>query len=143
VNTAIFSPSGTSAGIGLAVPVDTVNRVVPQLIASGHYAPPSLGLRTDARIDALARRRGIEGVVVLGVEPDSPAAKAGVTPAEIAGDGTVRPRDLILALDGHQVGSTQELVAVLDEHEAGDEVSVTVADGGRQRDLTMTLAAGS
>ena len=139
VNTAIFSPSGASAGIGFAVPVDIVNRVVPQLIARGRYAPPSLGVRTDPRIDAMAQRRGIDGVVVIGVAPDSPAAEAGIVPAEVRRDGTVRPRDVIVALDGRQVGSGQDLAAALDTHDAGDEVTVTVERDGRRREVSATL----
>ncbi len=119
VNTAIFSPSGASAGIGFAVPVDAVNRVVPQLIARGNYTPPSLGVRTDSRVDAMAQRRGIEGVVILDVTPGSPADRAGLRPAEIGRDGTIRPHDLILAVDGRRVASTEELLAALETHKFG------------------------
>ena len=70
VNTAIFSPSGGSAGIGFAVPVDTVNRVVPQLIARGRYAPPRLGIRFDPQVDAALARNGTPGVLVLAIDPE-------------------------------------------------------------------------
>ena len=139
VNTAIFSPSGASAGIGFAVPVDTVNRVVPQLIAEGRYQPPTLGVRTDPRVDAMAQRRGIEGVVVLGVVPGSAAAEAGIEAAEVLADGTVRPRDVIVALDGRPVESTQELLAALDEYTAGHEITITLSRGRRRREVTATL----
>ena len=91
VNTAIFSPSGSSAGIGFAVPVDTVARVVPQLIRTGRYAPPQIGIEVDERVNALARRQGIEGVLVLGVSPGSPAAEAGLRPARLSSDGSHAP----------------------------------------------------
>ncbi len=139
VNTAIFSPSGASAGIGFSVPVDTVNRVVPQLIARGRYAPPSLGVRSDPRINSMARRQGFEGVVVLGVAPGSAAAAAGLEPAELLGDGNIRVRDAIVALDGKAISSTQDLVAALDGHEPGDEVQVIVARDGRRREVMATL----
>ena len=139
VNTAIFSPSGASAGIGFAVPVDTVNRVVPQLIARGRYAPPTLGVQSDPRVDAMARRQGFEGVVILGVTPGSAAAEAGLEAAELRGDGTIRVRDAIVSLDGRVIASTQDLVAALDAHEAGDEVQLIVLRDGRRREVTATL----
>lgn len=87
VNTAIFSPSGGSAGIGFAVPVDTVNRVVPQLIARGNYTPPRLGILFDPRVDSMLAQSGASGVLVLGVDPKSPAAHAGLIPARITDCG--------------------------------------------------------
>jgi S1-C subfamily serine protease len=79
VNTAIFSPSGASAGVGFAVPVDTVNRVVPQLIARGKYSRPALGIEVDEDVNrVLTDRLGQEGVAVLRVRPGSVAAAAGL-----------------------------------------------------------------
>ncbi len=81
MNTAIYSPSGASAGVGFAVPVDTVNRVVPQLISTGHYAPPSLGVETDDILSrVIARRLGVVGVAVVGVPAGSAGARAGLRP---------------------------------------------------------------
>ncbi|MBM9596466.1 S1C family serine protease [Roseitranquillus sediminis] len=142
VNTAIFSPSGTNAGIGFAVPVDTVNRVVPQLIASGRYAPPTLGVRTDPRVDALAARSNIEGVVVLGVERGSAADRAGIVPAEISRDGQIVPRDVIRSVGNIEVASTQDLVAALDGFEVGEEVTLRLWRGGDEREVEVTLDAG-
>ena len=66
MNTAIFSPSGASAGIGFAVPVDTINRVAPELIAKGRYAPPSLGIEVDDVLSrAVARQFGVGGAAVF------------------------------------------------------------------------------
>ena len=98
MNTAIYSPSGSSAGIGFAVPVDTVNRVVPQLIRTGVYRPPLLGVVHDERINALAREQGIEGVLVLDVEPGSPAAAAGLRPAMQDRQGMIVPGDLVVGV---------------------------------------------
>jgi S1-C subfamily serine protease len=79
VNTAIFSPSGASAGVGFAVPVDTVNRVIWQLISSGRYAPPSLGIEVHEAFNrALMRELGLKGVAVLRVSPGSAAEQAGL-----------------------------------------------------------------
>ena len=70
VNTAIYSPSGTSAGVGFAIPVDTVNRVVPQIIAQGRYAPPQLGIRVNSELSAaVTSRLGIKGVLILEIAP--------------------------------------------------------------------------
>ena len=77
----IYSPSGANAGIGFAVPVDTVNRVVPQLIRSGTYRPPFLGIQHSDRINPIAAMQVVEGVLVLDVVPGSPAAAAGLRPA--------------------------------------------------------------
>ena len=141
VNTAIFSPSGSSAGIGFAVPVDTVARVVPQLIAHGRYRPPVLGVRFDPRIDALARRNGIEGVVVLGVTPGSPAAAAGLRPATRGTGGTLVPGDVIRGLDDRRIETGADLQAALDSRAPGDRVRLTLRRDGREIGVTLTLAA--
>lgn len=141
VNTAIFSPSGSSAGIGFAVPVDTVARVVPQLIATGGYRPPVLGIRHDPRVDALARRNGIKGVLVLGVTPGSPAEAAGLRPATRGAGGTIRPGDVIRGLGGRQIVDSDDLTAALDRHGPGETVALTILRDGREVTLNVTLAA--
>ncbi|MEM9524595.1 MAG: trypsin-like peptidase domain-containing protein [Pseudomonadota bacterium] len=141
VNTAIFSPSGTSAGIGFAVPVDMVKRVVPQLIANGVYRPPVLGVRFDPRIDALARRNGIEGVVILAVDPAGPADAAGLRPAERGRSGDLVPGDVIQGLAGRRVSNGTDLQAALDDFEPGAEVSLDVWRNGDLREVQITLAA--
>ncbi len=76
VNTAILSPSGTNAGIGFAIPIDTVNRVVPQIIARGYVPTPGIGI-VAASEDA-ATRAGVEGVVIARTVPGSAAERAGL-----------------------------------------------------------------
>nr|WP_271982079.1 trypsin-like peptidase domain-containing protein [Granulosicoccus sp.] len=141
VNTAIFSPSGASSGIGFAVPVDLVKRVVPQLIASGVYRPPVLGVRFDPRIDALARQNGISGVIVLSIEPDGPADRAGLRPAERGRNGSVVPGDVIQKVGGRNVESGADLSATLDDYEGGDEVTLTLWRDGVLRNVTVILEA--
>src|SRR3712207_2154909 len=115
VNTAIFSPSGASAGIGFAVPVDVVNRVVPRLIADGRYVRPGLGIRTEAQLnDALSARLGVRGVFVLDVAPGSAAAGAGIRPARLTPDGAFVPGDIITAVAGEPVVRVPELLAALE-----------------------------
>jgi S1-C subfamily serine protease len=138
VNTAIFSPSGASAGIGFAVPVDTVARVVPQLISRGRYAPPALGISADPRADALLDE---PGVMVLGLIPGGPAERAGLEPARIDDRG-ILPRDVIEAIDGTRLNSMGDLLAELDQKRVGETVTLTVRRGDRRREVSATLAAG-
>ncbi len=141
VNTAIYSPSGASAGIGFAVPVGVVNRVVPQLISQGAYTPPRLGVRLDARVDELARRQGIEGAVVLGVEPGSPAEAAGIRAAAMAG-GQLRLGDVIVGVEGERVEASGDLLAALERRRPGETVTLAIRRGGEALTLEATLEAG-
>ena len=144
INTAIFSPSGAYAGVGFAVPVDTVNRVVPQLIAKGKYTRPVLGISTDEQLNQLiAKQLGVKGVAVLKVEPGSPAEAAGLRPARPGADGSIAPGDIIVAVDGQPVDSVARLLNRLDEHKVGDTIKLTVQREGRSTELTATLKAGS
>ena len=143
VNTAIYSPSGASAGIGFAVPVDAVNRVVPQLIARGRYTPPSLGITTDRRVDAIAQRQGIDGVLVLGIQPNSAAERAGLRPARITPDGRLIPGDAIVGLDAVAIDDVDDLLAALDGQRAGDTVRLVILRGGDRLPVDVTLDPGS
>jgi S1-C subfamily serine protease len=143
VNTAIFSPSGASAGIGFAVPVDVVNRVVPRLIADGGYVRPDLGIRTDAQLnEALSARLGVQGVFVLDVVPGSTAAIAGLRPAQLTADGGFIPGDIIIAVAGRPVSRVPELLAALDQYDPGATVGLTILRSGRSITLDIPLQAG-
>ncbi|WP_315804905.1 S1C family serine protease [Bradyrhizobium sp. SZCCHNS3002] len=140
VNTAIYSPSGASAGIGFAVPVDRVNRVVPRLIASGRYVTPSLGIRTDPKAnEALSARLGLSGVFVLDVEQDSAAEKAGLIPARLTRDGGFALGDVVLAIDGQAVGSPEDMTRALENKAPGDRVVLRVLRGGKTVEVRVTL----
>ncbi len=76
VNTAIFSPSGTSAGIGFAIPIDAVNRVVPEIIRRGYVPTPGIGI--VAASEAAATRAGVDGVAIVRTVPGSSAERAGL-----------------------------------------------------------------
>jgi S1-C subfamily serine protease len=144
INTAIFSPSGAYAGVGFAVPVDTVNRVVPQLIAKGKYTRPVLGISTDEQLNQLiAKQLGVKGVAVLKVEPGSPAEAAGLRPARAGPDGRIAPGDIITAVDGKPVDSVARLVNRLDEHKVGDTIKLTVQRDGKEAEITATLKEGA
>ncbi|BCD60122.1 MULTISPECIES: S1C family serine protease [unclassified Nitratiruptor] len=130
VNTAIYSPSGASAGIGFAIPINTVNRVVSSLIAYGRYLPPRLGVESDDRINRVLQKRfGIEGVAVLKVDPQSPAAVAGLKPTILYPDGRIVFGDIIVAVNGKKVHSFQELQDMLEQFNHGDEITLTVLRG--------------
>ncbi len=131
VNTAIYSPSGASAGIGFAIPADTVARVVPQIIAKGTYAPPKLGIVSDERIAALASQQlKVKGLAVLGVDKDSGAEAAGLEAAEKTRRGWV-PHDLLQAIDEREITDTDSLLRALDAHQAGDKVKLKIWRAGK------------
>jgi S1-C subfamily serine protease len=137
VNTAIVSPSGSYAGVGFAIPVDTVNWVVPQLIAFGRVERPTLGI--DLAMDHLARRAGIQGAVVVGVDRGSGADLAGIRPAYRDRRGRVVVGDVIVAIDGELIRSGGELGLALEGFEEGDVVTVTLEREGRQVDVEVRL----
>jgi S1-C subfamily serine protease len=140
VNTAIFSPSGASAGIGFAVPVDTVQRVVPQIIQTGEYTPPQLGIRASEELNIAARRRlGIRGVVVSEVDPGTGAARAGLRGTSWDANGRLILGDVIQAVEGDGVSNLGELSTVLDRYDADDEVMVTILRDGQTREVTIRL----
>ncbi len=143
INTAIYSPSGASAGIGFAVPVDTVNRVVPQLIKDGKYIRPTLGIEADEGLNQrLAQLRGVEGVVILRVVPGSAAAAAGLKAATASGDNGIVPGDTIVAVNAKPVDSVARLLARLDDFQVGDVVQISVLRDGKKIDLAVTLQPG-
>jgi S1-C subfamily serine protease len=142
INTAIYSPSGAYAGIGFAVPVDAVNRVVPQLIAEGRYLRPSIGIGVDEDINRLVTERlGIDGVLVLRVTPGSAAEAAGLRPTQVDSRGDIIPGDVILAIGGEAVDSVGSLLAVLDQRQVGERVTLRIWRDGRELDVPVVLQA--
>jgi len=142
INTAIYSPSGTYAGIGFAVPVDTVNRVVPQLIARGKYIRPALGISVDADINRLlTEKMSISGVLVLKVEPGSSAEAAGLRSTRVDSRGEIIAGDVILAVDGKRLESVSDLLSTLDDYKVGDQVRLRIWREGRELQLPVTLQA--
>lgn len=139
VNTAIYSPSGASAGVGFAVPVDTVNRVVPEIIATGHYSPPSLGIEVDDALSrAVERQLGVAGVAVLRTGSGNQPLRG----ARLGPRNTVVPGDVILSVEGKEVRNAAELAATLDDYKVGQQVKLQVWREGRRIDLAATLQQG-
>ena len=142
INTAIFSPSGAFAGIGFAVPVDTVNRVVPELIAGGKYVRPALGIEVDEDLNRqVTQKLDVEGVLVLRVMPGSAAEAAGMQGARIDAEG-ITPGDIIVSVDDKPVDSVAKLLSRLDDFRVGDAVRVTVLRDAGKTNLSVKLQAG-
>lgn len=137
VNAAIASPSGGSAGIGFAVPVDTVNLVVPQLIRYGRMVRPQLGVVLAD--DSITRRLGVEGALVLRVEPGSGAASAGLRGTRRTEDGDLLLGDVIQSFGGRAVTSGSDLLTSLEERKAGETVSIRYLRDGRTGESRVTL----
>ena len=139
INTAIVSPSGAYAGLGFAVPVDVVNRIVPQIISGQKIKKPGLGVRFVE--DYWVRRFELEGVLFSQVVKGSSAEKAGLQPTVVNARGRVQIGDLIVAIDGKPVRNTNDLYRILDNHEVGDTVKVTIQRDNRKGDVEIALQA--
>jgi S1-C subfamily serine protease len=139
VNTAIYSPSGGSAGIGFAIPADSVNRIVPELIRYGKIIRPGLGIQIAE--EQIAERLGVPGVLVVDVVAGSAAAKAGIRPTRREASGSVRLGDVITAVDGRKTESPNELFLALEKYRVGDAVNVTLLRDGKTVQTKITLEA--
>jgi S1-C subfamily serine protease len=137
VNTSILSPSGQSAGIGFAVPVSTVERVVPQLIEKGRVTRAGLGVRVLQ--DSVTRGWRVEGVVVAEVFAGSAAETAGLQSIDVDPRGNVRSFDLIVGIDDLKVGSYEDLYAALDPHQPGERVKVKFVRDGKLEEREIEL----
>jgi len=139
VNTAIYSPSGANAGIGFAVPVDTVRWIVPQLIEHGKVIRPVLGVQLIA--DAVARRLNVPGVIVGAVLPGGPADRAGLRGTERDRSGRLRLGDVLVTIDKQKITDTDSLLTSLEEHRPGDRVNVGFIRDRTRRAVEVRLAS--
>ncbi len=140
INTAIYSPSGAYAGIGFAVPIDTVNRIVPQLIAHGRYQRPRLGITIDDRISQqITEKTGLKGVVIIGVERGSQAEAAGLRGARIIDGADLLVGDIILNLGGQRIEDRESLLDALEKHSIGDRVVLRYLRGREEREVQVLL----
>lgn len=137
VNTAIYSPSGASAGIGFAIPVNTVREVVPQLISYGRMLRPIMGLELAS--DRWIRRYRIEGLPVVRVFQGLPAEQAGIRGAYRNARGEILLGDIIVAVNGKPMRSNDDYLSLLETRKPGDVVTVTLRNGDRQREVSVTL----
>ena len=141
INSQILSPSGTSSGIGFAVPSNIARRAVPQLIGSGYVKRPRLGITTRS-VRGLAGQANVptSGVLIMSVEPGSGAAQAGLRATEQTEDG-VRLGDVIVRIDNDPINGTDDLTRVLDRHQVGDTVQMEVVRNGRRMNVPLRLGA--
>jgi S1-C subfamily serine protease len=139
INTAIYSPSGANAGIGFAVPVDTVKRLVPQLIERGR--PLQIGIGIVPLSDRWMERFGLDGVAIRSVSPGTPAARAGLQGLHVSADGRVGITDRITAVDGRPVHSVDDLLHSFEGKAPGDSVTLNVVRDDRSREVKVELVA--
>lgn len=141
INSQILSPSGVSAGVGFAVPVNVAKRVIPQLLSSGEVRRPKLGIGTR-NIGQLRNADELpvsEGVIVLQVMPGSAAANAGLRGITVTEDGDWELGDIIVGMDNEKIANTDDLYRLLDKHQIGESVQLQVVRNGRRMSLPVRL----
>ncbi len=134
VNTAIFSPSGANAGIGFAIPVDVVNRVVPELIRDGRVPTPGIGIL--AADETLATQLGVTGVIVADVMPGSPADQAGLRGLD---PGARMIGDIIVGVGDRPVRKLSDLTDLLEQAGVGKTVALNVLRDNRTRTIDVAI----
>jgi len=134
VTTAILSPSGSNAGIGLAIPVDIVNRVVPDLIRNGRVPTPGIGIVSASEADAA--RLGTEGVIVVRTAPGSPAERAGIRGVDFASG---KLGDIITEADGKQVRRLSDLTDQFERIGVGKTIGLTLKRASQTRDVNVDI----
>lgn len=137
MNTMIVSPSRTSSGIGFAIPVDTIKKIVPQIIQYGRVIRPGLGLTLLS--DRYGQRLGIQGVVIYEVPVDSEAYQKGLRGLTRSRMGRLVIQDIIKEIDGKKIRSYDDLYNLLDDYKIGDRVTLTVERDGKTRKVELTL----
>jgi 2-alkenal reductase len=134
VNTAIYSPSGSNAGIGFAIPVDIVNRVVPELIRNGRVPTPGIGF--VAADESVATRLGVQGVIVVRTVPGSPAERAGLRGVN---EGARNLGDVIVGVNGKPVRRLADLTDELELVGVGKSVDIALNRGGTKDSVTVNV----
>jgi len=136
VNTAIYSPSGAYAGIGFAVEVDVVNRTIPRLIRDGRIVRPGIGAKLAD--DRVTQQLGIDGILIVDMERDSPAAKAGLRPTTQY-RGEIILGDVITAVSGVKVSSYEDFRTEIEKYDIGTQIALTIVRDGSLKDVTLRL----
>jgi 2-alkenal reductase len=134
VNTAIISPSGSNAGVGFAIPMDVVNRVVPLLIRDRRVPAPGIGIVADSEQNAT--RFGVEGIPILRTIPNTPAARAGLRGVDTR---TGAPGDVIISVNGKSVQRLSDLTNELDEIGVGHDVNLGIMRNQRREAVSVTV----
>ena len=146
INTMIASNGGQSSGIGFAIPINTAKAVLADLIRYGRVKRPSLGIVSYAIGPDLASQMGLaadSGVLIQRVVPGGAAERAGLRggseQAYVGNQPILLGGDLIVAIDGHEITDPEDISAIMDKHQAGDTVSVTIVRGKKQMTLKLIL----
>ena len=139
INTAIYSPSGVYAGIGFALPVDTVNRIVPKIIKDGHYQRPKLGITINENLNKkIGKELGIFGVAVIEVQPNSAAEKSGLKGVSVENNIIVYG-DIIVGIDQHKIESNKMLLSTLEKYNIDDTVKVKFFRKNQAKEVSLIL----
>jgi S1-C subfamily serine protease len=141
INSQILSPSGASAGVGFAIPINIAKRIVPQLIENGVVRRPRLGVVTRAVKDLKDQVRlpVTDGLIILQVAPGSAASAAGIRGLVQTDDGDVELGDIITSVDGQAVNTQDDLYRALDKRQIGDTIQVEVFRNNRRVTLPVRL----
>ena len=139
INTAIRSPSGGSAGVGFAVPVNTIKRAIPDLIAFGRIRRPTLGVRLAPH--HIAARLRLDGVLIWTVARGGPADKAGLKSTGYDRRGRLKLGDVIVAADDIIIRTEDDLLATLEKYRPGDVLTLRVINGARSRRVSVKLSS--
>ncbi len=137
INTAIYSPSGAYAGIGFAVPVDTVSRLVPEILQYGKVTKPGLGVQVASA--NIAARLDIDGALVLGIVPGGPAAKIGLRPTTRDAGGRLVLGDIIVRIGTHRLKTSDDLFKAMDSFKVGDKVEIEFLRDGKVQTVETVL----
>ncbi len=139
VNAAIYSPNGASIGIGFAIPVNAVKKIVPELIEYGHLVRPVMGI--ELAPVSWARNNNLPGIPILRVFRDGPANKAGLEGIATNRWGATTLGDVITAVDGVRIDNLDDLLSVLEAHKPGDKVTVSFIRNNKPQKTSVTLIA--
>jgi len=144
INTAIQSMTGEFSGIGFAIPSNTLQKIVPELIKNGKYSHPWLGISGGGITPDIAKGLGVQknykGIFVSKVIKGSPAEKSGILEATFNANGEVKSGDIIISVDGKSVRGMDELILYVSENKkVGDSLQITINRGGKVIDVTVVL----
>jgi len=141
INSQILSPTGTSSGLGFAIPVNIAKRIVPQLVQHGGVRRPRLGI-TSRDVESIKNQVELpvsDGVLIWNVLQGGAAASAGLRGLTQTEEGNIELGDIIVGIDGEKIGSTDDLSRILDKHQVGDTISVEVMRNGRRAKVPVRL----
>src|SRR5689334_7982679 len=141
INSQILSPSGASAGVGFAIPVNIAKRIVPELVRNGSVQRPKLGI-VPRDVETLTSQVELPvsyGVLIWQLQPGGPAANAGLRGMARTDDGSLELGDIIVGVDGEKINDNDELYKALNKHQIGDSVSIDVYRGSRRMTVGVRL----